>query len=65
MAEYRFLHHEPIADRRISLHEPNQAHRDQVHDDGWPVAEERDGVPDRREAPPIVRATEDQVRAQP
>ena len=48
----------------FTLHELNHAHWAQVHDDGYPVAKEEDGIPHWKSAPPIVRATKDQVRAE-
>ena len=48
----------------FTLHELNHAHWAQLHDDGYPVAKEEDGIPHWKSAPPIVRATKDQVRAE-
>jgi enoyl-CoA hydratase len=47
----------------FTLHELNHSHWAQVNDDGWPVAKEDAGIPNWREAPPIVPAVKDQVRA--
>ncbi|HEX8803990.1 MAG TPA: enoyl-CoA hydratase [Acidimicrobiales bacterium] len=47
----------------FTLHELNHSHWAQVNDDGWPVAKEDAGVPNWREAPPIVPAVKDKVRA--
>jgi enoyl-CoA hydratase len=47
----------------FTLHELNHAHWAQVNDDGWPVAKEDSGIPNWREAPPIVPARKDKVRA--
>jgi enoyl-CoA hydratase len=47
----------------FTLHELNHAHWAQVNDDGWPIAKEDSGVPNWKEAPPIVSAVKDQVRA--
>ena len=48
----------------FTLHELNHSHWAQVHDDGFPAALESDGVPNWKQAPPIVPATKDQVRAE-
>ena len=48
----------------FTLHELNHAHWAQVHEDSYPVAKEEDGIPHWKSAPPIVRATMDQVRAE-
>jgi enoyl-CoA hydratase len=48
----------------FSLHELNHAHWAWVNDDGWPVAKEDSGIPNWREAPPIVPAMKDKVRAE-
>jgi len=48
----------------FTLHELNHSHWAQVHDDGFPVAQEQDGVPDWRSAPPVVPAVKDRVRAE-
>jgi enoyl-CoA hydratase len=47
----------------FTLHELNHAHWAQVNDDGYPVAKEDSGIPNWREAPPIVPAVKDKVRA--
>jgi enoyl-CoA hydratase len=47
----------------FTLHELNHSHWAQVHENGWPVAQEEDGIPNWREAPPIVPARKDQARA--
>jgi enoyl-CoA hydratase len=47
----------------FTLHELNHSHWAQVNDDGWPVAKEDSGIPNWREAPPIVPAVKDKVRA--
>ena len=49
----------------FTLHELNHSHWAQVNDDKWPVAKPDAGVPDWRNAPPIVPAVKDQVRAAP
>jgi len=48
----------------FTLHELNHSHWAQVNDDGYPVAKEDSGIPNWREAPPIVRAEKDTVRAE-
>ena len=48
----------------FTLHELNHSHWAQVHDNGWPVALEEDGIPNWKEAPPIVPAVKDQVQAE-
>jgi len=47
----------------FTLHELNHSHWAQVHDDGFPAAQEADGVPNWKDAPPVVPAMKDQVRA--
>jgi enoyl-CoA hydratase len=49
----------------FTLHELNHSHWAQVNDDGFPVAKEDSGIPNWREAPPIVPAVKDKVRADP
>lgn len=49
----------------FTLHELNHSHWAQVNDDGYPIAKEDAGVPNWREAPPIVPAVKDKVRADP
>jgi enoyl-CoA hydratase len=48
----------------FTLHELNHSHWAQVNDDGFPVAKEDSGIPNWRDAPPIVPARKDQVRAE-
>ncbi len=48
----------------FTLHELNHSHWAQVNDDGYPVAKEDSGIPNWREAPPIVPAMKDKVRAE-
>lgn len=48
----------------FTIHELNHSHWAQVHDNKYPVALEEDGIPNWKEAPPIVRAVKDQVRAE-
>jgi enoyl-CoA hydratase len=47
----------------FTIHELNHSHWAQVHENGYPVALEEDGIPNWKEAPPIVPAVKDQVRA--
>jgi enoyl-CoA hydratase len=47
----------------FTIHELNHSHWAQIHENGWPVAMEEDGIPNWREAPPIVPARKDMVRA--
>ena len=47
----------------FTLHELNHAHWAQVNDDGFPLAREDAGIPNWREAPPIVPAVKNKVRA--
>ncbi len=46
----------------FTLHELNHSHWAQVNDDGYPIAKEDSGVPNWKDAPPIVPAVKDQVR---
>jgi len=47
----------------FTLHQLNHSHWTQVHGGGFPVANESDGIPNWREAPPVVNAVKDKVRA--
>ena len=47
----------------FTLHELNHSHWAQVHENGYPIALEEDGIPNWKEAPPIVNAVKDKVRA--
>ena len=47
----------------FTLHELNHAHWAWVNEDRFPVAEPDSGIPNWREAPPIVPAVKDKVRA--
>ncbi|MET0902158.1 MAG: enoyl-CoA hydratase [Acidimicrobiales bacterium] len=47
----------------FTLHELNHSHWAQVHDNGFPVALEEDGIPNWRTAAAIVPAVKDQVRS--
>jgi enoyl-CoA hydratase len=46
----------------FTLHELNHSHWAQVHDNGFPVGLESDGIPSYKNAPPIVSAAKDKVR---
>jgi enoyl-CoA hydratase len=48
----------------FTLHELNHSHWAQIHDNGWPVALEEDGIPNWKDAPPILPAVKDQVQAE-
>jgi enoyl-CoA hydratase len=48
----------------FTLHELNHSHWAQVNADGFPVAKEDSGIPNWRDAPPIVPAVKDKVRAE-
>jgi enoyl-CoA hydratase len=41
----------------------NHSHWAQVNDDGYPIAKEDAGIPNWKDAPPIVPAVKDKVRA--
>jgi enoyl-CoA hydratase len=47
----------------FTLHELNHSHWAQVNDDGYPIAKEDAGIPNWKDAPPIVPAVKDRVRA--
>ena len=47
----------------FTLHELNHSHWAQVNEDGYPIAKEDSGIPNWKEAPPIVPAVKDKVRA--
>ncbi|MFP3899261.1 MAG: enoyl-CoA hydratase [Acidimicrobiia bacterium] len=47
----------------FTIHELNHSHWAQVHENKYPVALEEDGIPNWKQAPPIVRAAKDRVRA--
>jgi enoyl-CoA hydratase len=49
----------------FTLHELNHAHWAQIHENKIPVALEEDGVPSWQEAPPVVPALKNAVRAEP
>ena len=46
----------------FTLHQLNHSHWAQVHENGFPVGLEEDGLPNWRTAPPVVAAVKDQVR---
>ena len=48
----------------FTLHELNHSHWAERHDNGYPIAQEEDGVPNWKDAPPIVPSLKDQVRAE-
>ncbi len=48
----------------FTLHQLNHSHWAQVNDDRYPVAKEDSGIPNWRDAPPIVPAVKDKVRAE-
>ena len=47
----------------FTIHQLNHAHWAEVREDHYPVADEASGVPSWRDAPPIVGAVKDKVRA--
>jgi enoyl-CoA hydratase len=47
----------------FTLHELNHAHWAGIHENKWPVATPEDGIADWRNAPPVVPAVKDKVRA--
>jgi enoyl-CoA hydratase len=46
----------------FTMHQLNHSHWAWVHQGGFPVANETDGLPNWREAPPVVPAVKDKVR---
>ena len=48
----------------FTLHELNHSHWAQVNEDHFPIAQPDSGIPNWREAPPIVPALKDKVRAE-
>jgi len=48
----------------FTLHELNHSHWAQVHENGYPVALEEDGIPNWKQAPPVLPAVKDQVKAE-
>jgi enoyl-CoA hydratase len=47
----------------FTLHELNHSHWAQVHDNRYPIALEEDGIPNWKDAPPIVNVARDKARA--
>jgi enoyl-CoA hydratase len=47
----------------FTLHELNHAHWAGIREDHYPIADEASGIPNWRDAPPIVHAVKDKVRA--
>jgi enoyl-CoA hydratase len=47
----------------FTIHELNHAHWAEIHDDRRPVAAESDGIANWKDAPPVVLAVKDEVRA--
>ena len=47
----------------FTLHELNHSHWAQIHENGYPIALEEDGVANWKQAPPTVPAVKDKVRA--
>jgi enoyl-CoA hydratase/carnithine racemase len=47
----------------FTLHELNHSHWAQVHENRYPIALEEDGIPNWKDAPPMVPAVKDKVRA--
>src|SRR4051794_38829013 len=48
----------------FTLHQLNHAHWAGIREDNYPIADEAAGIPNWRDAPPIVGAVKDQVRAE-
>jgi len=47
----------------FSLHQINHAHWAEIHESKWAAAQEEDGIPNWKTAPPIVLASKTEVRA--
>jgi enoyl-CoA hydratase len=47
----------------FTMHQLNHAHWAEVREDKYPVADEAHGIPNWRDAPPIVPSVKDKVRA--
>jgi enoyl-CoA hydratase len=47
----------------FTLHQLNHAHWAEVHEDRYPAGKPEDGTVAWKEAPPVVRAVKDKVRA--
>ena len=48
----------------FTLHELNHSHWAQLHENKYPIAQVEDGIPSWKDAPPIVTAAKDKVRAE-
>jgi enoyl-CoA hydratase len=48
----------------FTLHELNHAHWAWVNENSWPVAQEDSGIPNWKNAPPIVPAVKDKAKAE-
>jgi len=48
----------------FTIHQLNHSHWAEIHDSKFPIAEEQDGVPNWKTAPPVVLAERDTVRAE-
>jgi enoyl-CoA hydratase len=47
----------------FSLHQINHAHWAEVHENRFPIAQEEDGIPNWKDAPPVVPLSKTEVRA--
>jgi enoyl-CoA hydratase len=47
----------------FTLHELNHSHWAEINDDHYPIAKEDSGVPNWKDAPPIVPSRKDEVRS--
>ncbi|MGE0881405.1 MAG: enoyl-CoA hydratase [Acidimicrobiia bacterium] len=47
----------------FSMHQMNHSHWAEIHESKYPIAEEQDGVPNWKVAPPVVLTAKDVVRA--
>ncbi len=47
----------------FTMHQLNHAHWAELHDDGWPLAREEDGIANWKKGPPVVLAEPRTVRA--
>jgi enoyl-CoA hydratase len=45
----------------FTLHQLNHSHWAEIHESKYPVAEEQDGIPSWRVAPPVLLSVKDQV----
>ena len=48
----------------FTLHELNHSHWAQIHESKYPVAEPADGIPDWRQAPPVLPSVKDRPEAE-